>query len=104
MFLVTDHADVVSTLFHQGKHVELGGLLGRCNGNHPMNIVTMWELTILQRGLMGAFDTRPDRVAFSTSSVTNAASIGTDLQPGKSLFGKAPFGRVMFAREKVLAR
>ena len=34
---------------------------------------------------MGAFDTKPDRVSYATSSVTNAASNGADLQPGKNL-------------------
>jgi ATP:ADP antiporter, AAA family len=34
---------------------------------------------------MGAFDTKPDRVAFATSPVTNAVLIAADLQPGKNL-------------------
>src|SRR3984885_3138986 len=38
---------------------------------------------MLQRGFMGAFDIKPDRVAFATSA-TNAASIGTNLQPRKN--------------------
>jgi AAA family ATP:ADP antiporter len=34
---------------------------------------------------MGAFDIKPDRIAFATSSVPNAASIGGDLQPQRNL-------------------
>jgi AAA family ATP:ADP antiporter len=34
---------------------------------------------------MGAFDTKPDRVALATSSVTSVASIGADLQLRKNL-------------------
>src|SRR3979490_1319149 len=34
---------------------------------------------------METFDTKPDRVAYATSSVTNSASIDDDLQPGKNL-------------------
>jgi AAA family ATP:ADP antiporter len=40
---------------------------------------------MLQRGFMGAFDIKPDRVAFATSSVTSAASIGAHLKPRKNL-------------------
>jgi hypothetical protein len=32
---------VVSRLFHQGKHVKFDRLLGRCNGNQPIDLVTM---------------------------------------------------------------
>jgi len=39
---------------------------------------------MLQRGFMGAFDIKPDRVAFAPS-VANAASIGAALQPRKNL-------------------
>jgi hypothetical protein len=39
---------------------------------------------MLQRGFMGAFDIKPDTVAFATS-VPNAASIGADLLPRKNL-------------------
>jgi AAA family ATP:ADP antiporter len=39
---------------------------------------------MLQRGFMGAFDQKPDRVAFA-KSVGNAASTGADLQPRKDL-------------------
>jgi hypothetical protein len=41
------------------------------------------EVAMLQRGFMGAFDIKPDRVAFATSA-TNAASIGADFQPRKN--------------------
>jgi hypothetical protein len=44
----------------------------------------MREVLMLQRGFMGAFDIKPDKVAFGTS-VANAASIGADLQPRKNL-------------------
>jgi hypothetical protein len=37
----THHVAVVSSPFDQGKDVELGGLLGRCNWNRPMDLVTM---------------------------------------------------------------
>jgi ATP:ADP antiporter, AAA family len=40
---------------------------------------------MLQRNFMGAFDPKPDRVAFATSSATNGTSIGVDLRPGKNL-------------------
>jgi ATP:ADP antiporter, AAA family len=40
---------------------------------------------MLQRGFMGAFDIKPARAAFASSSVSTAASIGTDLQSRKSL-------------------
>ena len=39
---------------------------------------------MLQRGFMGAFDVKPDRVAFA-ASVTNAASIGVGSPPRKNL-------------------
>src|SRR5271154_2360827 len=48
----------------------------------------MREVAMLQRGFMGAFDIKPDRVAFATSSVTNATSIRADLQPRKNLLEK----------------
>src|ERR1700728_1413834 len=37
----THHRAVVSRFFHQGKHLELGGLLERCNRNQPKSLVTM---------------------------------------------------------------
>ena len=40
-FPSTHHAAVVSRLFDQGKHVRLNGLLGRCNGNQPVDLVTV---------------------------------------------------------------
>jgi ATP:ADP antiporter, AAA family len=40
---------------------------------------------MLQRGFMGAFDIKPDRVAFAAPWVTDAASIGADLQLRKNL-------------------
>ena len=40
---------------------------------------------MLQRGFMGIFDIKTDRVAFATSSDTNAASIGGNLGPRKNL-------------------
>ena len=40
---------------------------------------------MLQRGFMGVFDIKPDKVAFATLSVTNATSIGADLRPRKNL-------------------
>ncbi len=35
---------------------------------------------MLQRGFMGAFDIRPDKVAFAAPSVTNATLVGVELQ------------------------
>ena len=40
---------------------------------------------MLQRGFMGIFDIKTDRVALATSSGTNAASIGGNLGPRKNL-------------------
>jgi AAA family ATP:ADP antiporter len=42
---------------------------------------------MLQRGFTGAFDKKPDRVAFA-KSLGNAASTGADLQPRKNLLKK----------------
>src|ERR1700760_4994403 len=39
---------------------------------------------MLQRGFMGAFDIKPDRVAFAPTVLT-APSIGVDLQPRKNV-------------------
>jgi len=58
------------------------------------------EVAMLQRGFMGAFDIKPDRVAFATSA-TNAASIAANLQPGRTLWRSFFRSYVMFAREKV---
>jgi ATP:ADP antiporter, AAA family len=44
----------------------------------------MREVAMLQRGFMGAFDIKPDTVAFATSP-GNAASIGANSQPRKNL-------------------
>jgi hypothetical protein len=59
---------------------------------------------MLQRGFMGAFDIKPDRVAFATSSATNAASVGADLQFRKNLWRGFFRSYVMSDREKVWAR
>jgi hypothetical protein len=40
---------------------------------------------MLQRGFIGAFDIKPDKVALATSA-TNAASIGADLQSGRTFW------------------
>jgi AAA family ATP:ADP antiporter len=45
---------------------------------------TIGEVVMLQRGFMGIFDIKTDRVAFAASG-TNAASIGFDLRPRKNL-------------------
>jgi ATP:ADP antiporter, AAA family len=41
-----------------------------------------------QLGNLGAFDIKPDKVTFSTSSATNAASLEADLQPQMNLLQK----------------
>jgi hypothetical protein len=58
------------------------------------------EVTMLQRGFMGAFDIKPDTVAFATS-VPNAASIGADLLPRKNLLERLLSVICDVAREKV---
>jgi ATP:ADP antiporter, AAA family len=39
---------------------------------------------MLRRGFMGAFDIKPDRVAFAGPSVTNATSVGANSQSRKN--------------------
>jgi ATP:ADP antiporter, AAA family len=50
----------------------------------PRYDASIREVVMLQRGFMGAFDIKPDRVAFPTPSVANATSVQADLQPRKN--------------------
>jgi AAA family ATP:ADP antiporter len=54
-------------------------------GREPRYDASIGDVTILQRGFMGAFDIKPDKVGFATLSVPDAASLGVDLQLRKSL-------------------
>ena len=83
--LSTHHAAVVSKPFHQGSMwsstdywEDVIGITARTRYDASIREVTML------RGFMGAFDIKPDKMAFATS-VANGASIGTDLQPRKNL-------------------
>jgi hypothetical protein len=49
---------------------------------------------MLQRGFMGAFDKKPDRVAFAKSSVASAASIGAGFAASEGPFGETSFGHM----------
>ena len=59
---------------------------------------------MLQRGFMGAFDIKPDRMAFAMSSATNAASSGVDLRPRKNLLERLLSVICDVGREKAWAR
>lgn len=60
----------------------------------PRYDASIREVAMLQRGFMGAFDKKPDRVAFAKSSVASAASIGAGFAASEGPFGETSFGHM----------